>query len=88
MKLALFQSVPETIMYCLMVLLLLFNVGGDLEVLTIIQHHSQTLQTVNMDTQLIEKQQLCIASFFLQDNRSSITLSNLKACQPIVKAVE
>lgn len=91
MKLNIFHSVPEALTYSVLILMLLFNVLGDASLIAIVQHHSQTLSAVlkvqtkeDLDTQLIEKQQLCIGAFFLQNNRSALTLNNLKVCQPVV----
>jgi hypothetical protein len=39
------------------------------------------------NTEQIEKEQNCIAAFFLQNNRTALTLNNLRVCQPVVNTI-
>jgi hypothetical protein len=45
-------------------------------------------QIEHTDTQAIQKQVGCIADFFLQGNRTAITINNLQVCQPVIKTIQ
>jgi hypothetical protein len=80
MKLRAFQSIPEALLYFLLV----FAIAGNIFFIVSIYHLEQLNQ---QSTKQIEKQMVCIGAFFLQNNRSELTLHNLNVCQPIVDQV-
>lgn len=52
-----FQTIQEALLTILMMLLLVFNVSGDVLILNIIEHHSQTITILKVDTQQVEANQ-------------------------------
>lgn len=78
MRFAPFQSVQEALTYGLLLLMLIVNIGGGIIMLGVIQQEKA-------DTSTIEEQQLCFVTFFLQPNRTQITINNLQKCQPAIR---
>lgn len=74
MRFVLFHSLPEALTYTLLVLVIILNIVS-LE----IQHNN---------TQQIIRQQNCIAAFFLQPNRTGLTLTNLSICGNVVNGIK
>lgn len=85
MRFAIFQSVQEALVYGLLLIVLVLNIIG-LAINISVATEAKSLAAENStNTREIEKQQNCIAAFFLQPNRTDITLANLGACADIIQ---
>lgn len=85
MKFAVFNSIPEALMYVLLFLVLILNIVG----LDISARNAQTAKTLSAKNQ---QQITCIAAFFLLvPNRTSASLKNLANnpnCAATIKAIQ
>lgn len=80
------QSAVERLLY--VVLLLTFVVTGIFyfQARAITQQLRANQEIEKTDIMTVEKENYCLVSFFLQPNRTNITLANLSNCQPIIKS--
>jgi hypothetical protein len=94
-----FHSVPEALMYFLLILLLILNIVGlaissnNAQQAKVIAAQNQVLAATNQaNTRQIEQQITCISAFFLLvPNRTSASLNNLagqKDCAATIKAIQ
>lgn len=93
MSLAVFHSLPEALLYMLMILLLILNIVG-LAVGASNTHQVKVLAAQNQKLAATSQQQIsCIASFFLIPGGSRATtslnaLANKPACKETIKSIE
>ncbi len=99
MKLAVFHSLPEALMYFLLILLLMLNIVGlaissnNAQQAKMLAAQAKTLAAQNQvlaaanqtNTKLILESQQCIAQFFLIQNRTTLTIGALPGCQQVIK---
>jgi hypothetical protein len=85
MRMKVGQSVVERLLY--MVLLLTFVITGVFyfQARSIINELKSNQATEQTGITTLEKENYCLVGFFLQANRTNLTLSNLQACTPIVR---
>lgn len=88
MKHTIFHSLPELLTYGILVLVLVLNIVAVSVSISISQTTKDLAAQDRASTLQIEKEQNCIGAFFLQQNRTQLTLNNLKVCQPIVQNIE
>lgn len=74
------QSTIERLLYGLLLLVFIAYV-----VMTIVM--VDITKQLNSGVKDIENKQNCIAAFFLQSNRTNITLANLSSCNDVTKNV-
>ncbi len=82
-----FPSTIERLMYILLAIVFAAVVFETYVAIHVISELDKQQQSINNGVQSIEKEQQCIAAFFLQPNRLNITLDKLKVCNDIVKSL-
>lgn len=88
MSFKVFHSIPEVLTYGLLILVLIFNIVGLAITLNVAQQAKSLAIENRTNTEEIEKQQNCIAAFFLQPNRTGLTLTNLGVCGNVVNSIK
>lgn len=83
-----FHSLPEALLYGLLILVVSMNIYL-LSIVVAVNRTEQTNeQLIKNGVANIEEEQSCIGAFFLQGNRTELTLNNLKICQPVVQKLQ
>lgn len=83
-----FHSIPEALLYGLLILVLGLNIYLLNIVIAVNQTEQTNEQLIKDGVANIEEEQSCIGAFFLQGDRSNITLNNLKVCQPVINKLQ
>ena len=80
-KFNIFHSIPEAMTYFLLILVMILNIVG-LAINVNLGHR------LDNGVNQIERQQNCIAAFFLQPNRAGLTLTNLGVCGNVINGIK
>lgn len=65
-----------------------FGYNDGQQIKQLLAAHSVELQKQEQQTAVIENYDSCIANFFLQQERTNITIAQLPSCQPIINKVK